>query len=120
MLYLGLPLYSDEIARLLKDVLKGWSSASGFNHLLERCTSIRVYDLDKYVMVLGFELNEFRSNLWGPTRSVEELAALLQLKKGEWMREMKKLGVDLSSVTLARMEDEDEVVQNPEPFLMEW
>jgi len=80
---------------------------------------IRVFWVGKNVHILGYTVDEFQGNLWAPTRSVEELCALMQVKKFEWIRALKSLGVDLSTVTLARMEAEDEVVSFPEPFMMQ-
>lgn len=82
---------------------------------------IKIYCLDKMVYALGYTLEgQVRANVFEPAQSIDELCALLQLKKYEWIRTMELVGVDLGTVTLAHIEAEDEVVAHPEPFMMEW
>ena len=121
MLYIGLPLYQEEIERLFEASDPTLSIFMMIQLALEKKGSkIGLHYLDKNVYVLGYEIPDFWKNIWGrPTISVEDSVILILQKKKEWKADVKELGLNLSTVTLARMEDEDEVMTNPEPFLIE-
>ena len=137
MLYLGLPLEIPEVMRLFGSVLppeevnKFYTAGADdydykFNNvafhdsLKKKATTLRLYYLDKGVWILGFGFDHLHYNLWEPMRPVEESLACVLRAKGEWVNEMTALGIDLSSVTIARMESASKIVQNPQPILVEW
>jgi hypothetical protein len=123
MLYVGITVYFDEARRLLcvpPDLVADIYNSGRADEYIAARTSLRVFALDKGVCVLGLEVREVGQNLWAPVRSVDECVALIQVRKYEWLLEVARLRMDLSEVTLAHMEDEDEVVENPQPALLMW
>ena len=121
MLYIGLPLYQEEIERLFEATDPTMSIFMMIELALKKKDSkIGIHFLDKGVYVLGYEIPDFWKNIWGrPTISVEDSVIRILQKKKEGKADVKELGLDLSTVPLARMEQEDEIVENPEPFLIE-
>lgn len=121
MLYIGLPLYSEEIERLFEATDPTLSILVMIQLALgKKGSKMEFHYLDKNVYVMGYEIPDFWKNIWGhPTISVEDSVILILQKKKEWKAEIESLGLNLSTVTLARMEDEDEIVKHPEPFLIE-
>jgi hypothetical protein len=90
------------------------------NEILKEKTTLRVHCLDKGVFVLGYSIPEIRANLWTPMMSVEESLVLILSRKVDWLDEVKRIGMDLSKVRIARMEDISEFLSNPEPVLISW
>ena len=121
MLYIGIPLYRDEIERLFEDADSKLCGMSIIQIALkQKGSELDFHYIDKGVYVFGYEIPDFWKNILGqPTLSIEDSVILILQKKKQWKEEVTKLGLNMTKVTLARMEDEDEIVANPEPFLME-
>ena len=90
MLYLGISLYLDEVARLFRGIMpvddllgKPHDFVDQFNARAEGVLhGIKLYCLDKMVYALGYTLQgQVRANVFEPAQSIDELCALLQLKK---------------------------------------
>jgi hypothetical protein len=92
----------------------------GLNDILAQKSSLRVHCLDKGVYVLGYEIPEIRDNLWRPMKSVEESLVLILSRKVDWLNEVKRIGMNLSKVLIAHIEDKSEFLFNPEPVLLSW
>lgn len=90
------------------------------NHYIKDKTHLSLHYLDKGVYILGYELPEIRQNLWGPMNTVEESLVLILSRKVDWVNEAKWIGMDLSKVLIAHMEDKSEVVHYAEPVLVSW
>ncbi len=121
MLYIGIPLYREEIERLFEEADPKLCGMSIIQIALkDKGIKLDFHYTDKSVYVFGYEILDFWKNIWGrPTISVEDSVILILQKKKQWKEEVAKLGLNLTKVTLARMEDEDEIVTNPEPFLLD-
>jgi len=121
-MYVGITVYPEEVCRLFGVEAKCdfgvFRPTAAVAAELAARTSLLVRFVDKGVHVLGLEVPEMQRNYWAPARSVDECVALIQLRKFEWLREVARLKLDMRSVTLAHMEDKDEVVANPEPTLI--
>ena len=109
-------MYCEEACRLL-GIAPAAAAASASIDALAARTSLRLYFIDKGVCILGLDVPQIRKNYWEPVRGVDECIALIQLRKHEWLREVARLKLDMRAVTLAHMEAEDEVVENPQPAL---
>lgn len=112
MLYVGLPLEYDECARLLigNKIPEGVSFHID-TYLKNMKSKLRYYPIDKGFNILGFEV-------YGDKMSVENLCILLLSLKSQFVEEMKSLKIDLSRVSIARMEEEPEIVENPSPMAL--
>ena len=51
---------------------------------------------------------------------MDELIQQLTTLKTQFKEEMEHMEVDLSEVTLAHMEEEPEIVNNPLPYVIDW
>ncbi len=119
MMYVGITVYVEEACRLfgISPPVDDASYAKVVAQIESR-SSLRLYSIDKGVLVLGLEVPEIERNLWAPARSVDECIAIIQLRKHEWLREIARLKFDMASVTLAHMEDDNEIVDYPQPTLI--
>lgn len=122
-LYVGITVYVEEACRLLSVTLdddgrRWWPTPALVRvETIAARTSLRLISMDKGLCVLGLEVPHIDENFTAPVRDVDECVALILLTKSEWKREVARIKMDLRSVTIAHMEAESEVVENPQPAL---
>jgi len=117
MLYVGITVSIQEAFRLLGITPVVDAPSASTDALIAARTSLCVFTIDKGVCVLGLEVPHIHRNYQAPIRSVDECVNLILLQKHEWLREVARLKLDMQAVKIAHMEEEDEVVENPQPAL---
>ena len=125
-LYFGIPVRLEEAIRILKledvtpDICDGeYRALTAANEYLEPISEIQIHYLDKGLCVFGFKIEE-TGDVWNRYINVDELIQQLTTLKTQFKEEMEHMEVDLSEVTLAHMEEEPEIVNNPLPYVIDW
>lgn len=122
VLYLGFPLSQEEMYRLLNrktptDTSYTWWQTTDIEvYFAEKGSKLVFTHIDKNVFAFGLELHKF-TGFWLPFLTVETAKKYLDEMNQLFWDEVKKLGLDLSSVVIEQMEDEPRHLQNPQPIL---
>lgn len=120
MPYVGLTIYFEEAARLLKidpEISRSsyWDISPVQKHLTAAGSKLVFEYVDKDVCVLGIE---FPLSAYHPTMfSIDDALQLMLEMKKTFKAEMERFGADLSKVTIAQMESPSIIMENPEPFV---
>lgn len=105
----GFPLEETECARLLRQ-----PDPSTINDLLyAQQSELQFVWIDKRVGVLGIPM---KSSCVHQTYT-EMISHILETEL-KFRAEIRMLRIDLSRVEIARMEDDPEIVENPEPYVL--
>uniref|UniRef100_A0A6C0DCW8 Uncharacterized protein n=1 Tax=viral metagenome TaxID=1070528 RepID=A0A6C0DCW8_9ZZZZ len=130
-LYFGLPLTYMETIRILglnydsiiKEIKKSYTGNYFEPYIVEYInrylSNIQLHSTDKGQYILGYEIQDV-SVFNKKFMNVDEFMIKIINLRTEFAKEMSKLNADLRQVTLEHLEDEQEVVNNPIPYIIGW
>lgn len=113
MMYVGLPLEFEECVRLLTGELCPDEDFSVQDYLKEKGSDLKFIWIDKNVHVLGYDLK-------GRYMETEEMVKHIRHYQEKFDDEIEKLGIDLSVVDIAYMEDLEEPMINVKAMVLQF
>ena len=113
MLYVGLPLEFEECVRLLTGELDPDENFSVQDFLKEKGSDLVFVWIDKGVYAFGYELK-------GGYMETEEMVKHIRHYQEKFDAEMVKLGIDLSVVDIAYIDDAEEPMINVKAMLLQF
>ncbi len=122
MLYLGFPISQEEMHRLLDRqfptdrTYHWWETHDIQDFFKNKGSKLFFTHVDKNVFAFGLELHKF-TGFWLPFLTVETAKKYLEEMNNLFFDEIKKLRIDLSTVTIEQMEDAPIELNNPQPIL---
>jgi len=118
MLYIGFYLEIQEAIRILnldKDSCKNYYDTWPIHNFLKGQNSpLQFLYMDKGTCMFGVPVST------GYIYEIEELLVSLVTAKKVFWKAVKDLGLDLSTVTVTGIEEESEILSNPEPFVINY
>ncbi len=121
-MYLGFPISQDEMYRLLDRqfptdrMYHWWETHDIQDYFKSKGSKLIFTHVDKNVFAFGLELNKL-TGFWLPFLTVETAKKYLEEMNNLFFDEIKKLGIDLSTITIEQMEDAPIELKNPQPIL---
>ncbi len=121
-MYLGFPISQEEMYRLIHRQFptdrqyQWWETSDVENYFRSKGSSLIFTHVDKNVFAFGLQLGKM-TGFWLPFLTVETGKKYLDEMNELFWDEIKKLGIDLSTVTIEQMEDVSIEIRNPQPAL---
>jgi hypothetical protein len=117
MIYVGFVITIDEAIRLLKldrSIKQNFYETRPIQRILEDKGSCLHFEyIDKGACILGVPIR-----MDEPYSPVSDTIIQILLAKKVFLEEMKKQEADMSSVYLTWIEEEERLVENPEPYVI--
>ncbi len=128
MVYVGYPVNLEEALRLFNLEFNEEPTSSYYYY--SKCREfinkkinqygLGFYVLDKNLHVIGLNLDESLGSCWENHISIDDSIMILLESKKKIKEAMKNANIDLSNIEITHMEGEDIIMDNPEPFLINY
>lgn len=122
MLYIGFVITVKEALRLLKlpeeYVLSYYNTQPIQDYLKQKNTRLIFEYIDKTACLFGIPVDTENGYTKFPYTTIEDTVQSITLAKIAFLRYVKHLGIDTSEVNLSWIEEEEILVENPEPYVI--
>ncbi len=122
MLYVGYVISLEEALRLLKldeSIVTSFYHTEPIQRYLEQRNTRLVFEyIDKGACLFGVPVDTENGYTKFPYTTIEDTFQSITIAKIAFLRYIKDLNIDTSEVNLTWIEEEDILVENPEPYVI--